>query len=85
MKKTFIIISAILFACSCSDFFEKTPANEFDADILCLYSAEDDPAALSAAVQAWNEQGKSVLLQREIPAQMRFGEIVRFAVGGEGK
>ena len=59
--------------------------SEFDADILCLYSAEDDPAALSAAVQAWNEQGKSVLLQREIPAQMRFGEIVRFAVGGEGK
>ena len=40
MKKTFIIISAILFACSCSDFFEKTPANEFDADI--FFASEND-------------------------------------------
>lgn len=57
--------------------------SEYDADVLCLYSAEDDPAALSVAVQEWNAQGKSVLLQREIPAQMRFGEIVRFALGGK--
>lgn len=40
MKKTLIIISAILFACSCSDFFEMTPANEFDADI--FFASEDD-------------------------------------------
>ena len=40
MKKTLIIISAILFACSCSDFFEKTPANEFDADI--FFATEND-------------------------------------------
>ena len=40
MKKTFIIISAILIACSCSDFFEKTPANEFDADI--FFASETD-------------------------------------------
>jgi len=39
MKKT-LIISAILLACSCSDFFEKTPANEFDADI--FFATEDD-------------------------------------------
>ena len=60
-------------------------SRDYDADILCLYTAEDDPAALSAAVREWNEQGKSVLIQREIPAQMRFGEIVRFGAGGEGK
>ena len=39
----------------------------------------------SRAVRAWNEQGKSVLLQKEIPAQMRFGEIVRFTRGGDEK
>lgn len=61
----------------------ETRAN--DADILCLYDGKDDPAALSLAVQNWNAQGKSVLLQREIPAQMRFGEIVRFGTGGDGK
>lgn len=33
MKKFIIIISAMLLACSCSDFFEKTPANEFAAEI----------------------------------------------------
>jgi len=49
-----------------------------DADILCLYSEHDDPSAIADAVRHWNEQGKTVLLQREIPAQMRFGEIVRF-------
>ena len=56
-----------------------------DADILCLYDEKDDPAALTLAVKAWNEQGKSVLIQKEIPAQMRFGEIVRFSCGGEMK
>ena len=60
-------------------------SRDYDADILCLYTAEDDPAALSAAVCEWNEQGKSVLLQREIPAQMRFGQIIRFHAGGERK
>ena len=40
MKKTLIIISAIVLACSCSDFFEKTPANEFDADI--FFASETD-------------------------------------------
>ena len=60
-------------------------ARKNDADILCLYDEQDDPAALSLAVQKWNAQGRSVLLQREIPAQMRFGEIVRFSVGGEEK
>jgi ATP phosphoribosyltransferase regulatory subunit len=56
-----------------------------DADILCLYDEKDDPAALTLAVKAWNEQGKSVLIQKEIPSQMRFGEIVRFSCGGEKK
>lgn len=56
-----------------------------DADILCLYDENTDPSELSRAVLAWNEQGKSVLLQKEIPAQMRFGEIIRFACGGENK
>ena len=60
-------------------------SRDYDADILCLYNAENDPAALSAAVLEWNKQGKSVLIQREIPAQMRFGQIVQFKVGGEGK
>jgi hypothetical protein len=40
MKKTLTIISAIILACSCSDFFEKTPANEFDADI--FFKSEAD-------------------------------------------
>ena len=60
-------------------------ARNCDADILCLYDAEDDPVALSAAIQTWNAQGKSVMLQREIPEQMRFGQIIRFTSGGERK
>ena len=60
-------------------------ARACDADILCLYDEKTDPSELSRAVSAWNEQGKSVLLQKEIPVQMRFGEIVRFTCGGEMK
>lgn len=60
-------------------------ARACDADILCLYDEHDDPAALSKAVKTWNEQGKSVLLQRQIPAQMRFAQIVRFSDGGDLK
>ena len=40
MKKYLFIISALLLACSCSDFFEKTPANEFDSDI--FFATEND-------------------------------------------
>lgn len=60
-------------------------ARACDADILCLYDEQDDPVALSQAVKMWNEQGKSVLLQRQIPAQMRFAQIVRFSDGGDVK
>lgn len=60
-------------------------ARACDADILCLYDESADPSELSRAVRAWNEQGKSVLLQKEIPAQMRFGEIVRITRGGDEK
>lgn len=49
-----------------------------DADILCLYDDSDDPIALTATVARWRAEGKTVLLQRQIPAQMRFGRIVRF-------
>ncbi len=40
MKKKLIILSAILLVCSCSDFWEKAPANEFDADL--FFASEDD-------------------------------------------
>lgn len=60
-------------------------SRDCDADILFLYGADADPSALTAAVRHWNEQGKSVLLSRDIPAQMRFGKIVRYPMGGEDK
>ncbi len=60
-------------------------AREHDADILCLYDEKDDPVALSLAVQRWNEEGKSVMLSRQVPRQMRFGCVIEFDAGGEGK
>ena len=40
MKRSIIIIAAALAACSCSEFLEKTPANEFAAEV--FFASEKD-------------------------------------------
>ena len=40
MKKYMMIIAAVLLACSCEDFLERTPSNEFAAET--FFSSESD-------------------------------------------
>ncbi len=51
-----------------------------DADILLLYDGDSDPAALQAAATALRQEG-SVMLQKSMPREMRFGKVMRFVQG----
>jgi ATP phosphoribosyltransferase regulatory subunit len=58
----------------------RTDAGGADVDVLLLYS---DPAAVPAAVKRLQEKGKSVSAQREIPAKLRYRELVDLRGGAE--
>ncbi len=55
---------------------------EDDADVLALYKAEDDAAAVLGAVERLRNKGLRVLAARGLPAGVRAGRVLRFA--GEG-
>jgi ATP phosphoribosyltransferase regulatory subunit len=46
-----------------------------DADVLLLYSAKADPAAVQARAKALRQEGLRVLVQREIPENVRYGRL----------
>lgn len=46
-----------------------------DADVLLLYDNDTDPGKLFAEAAALRAQGKSVVLQRSVPDDGRFGEV----------
>lgn len=52
-----------------------------DADVLLLYSLQDDSVAVSAAVGSIVAGGESVLAQTVAPEGMRFSRVVRFSEG----
>ena len=55
---------------------------DYDADVLLLYSTEDEPAAICRAVRTLTEAGERVLTAHERPEKMAFRRTLRMAQGG---
>ena len=53
----------------------------YDADILLLYSAADDPAAVAESACRLRRQGQSVRVERCVPDEGRFKEIITHREG----
>ena len=61
-----------------------TSVKTYDADILLLYGESADLSAVMELSSAWRQQGSSVMVQKGMPANMRFRKIYQF-LGGEVK
>ena len=61
------------------DLLEQLPMEkkQYDVDVLLLYEADADKAALAARVAALTSQGKTVSAQKQIPAKLRYRELVK--------
>ncbi|MBR1821478.1 MAG: ATP phosphoribosyltransferase regulatory subunit [Clostridia bacterium] len=53
-------------------------ARPYDVDTLLLYDNSADVAALTQAIRALTDAGKSVAAQKQIPEKLRYREIMRF-------
>ena len=51
--------------------------NDYDVDILLLYAPETPCAVLTETVERLVKEGKSVCAQKNIPARLRYREIIR--------
>lgn len=58
-----------------------TRQREYDADDLLLYDGDTTPAELSAWVQELKKEDRSVLVQRQIPENLRFRRILKLING----
>lgn len=54
---------------------------QFDVDTVLLYREQDDPLALSRAAEALSQDGRSVLLLKQLPDSLRCGQVLRFENG----
>lgn len=59
-----------------------SPRKEFDVDALLLYSEEDTPAQVLAAVQKLTEQGLCVLAQKSIPERLTYRQLFKACESG---
>ena len=50
--------------------------NEYDVDALLLYGDETELSALANAVKLLSENGKSVMVQKNIPSQIRYKQLL---------
>ncbi|MCM1544141.1 MAG: ATP phosphoribosyltransferase regulatory subunit [Ruminococcus sp.] len=50
--------------------------DEFDVDVLVLYNESTNMAQLFSNVKALTEEGKSVSVQKQIPAKLRYKQVV---------
>ncbi len=57
--------------------------SEYDVDTLLLYGPETDPAAAAARAAYLAAEGKTVRMDRTIPRELRWRELVRFEEGGQ--
>ena len=57
--------------------------SEYDVDTLLLYGPETDPAAAAARAAYLAAEGKTVRMERTIPRELRWRELVRFEEGGQ--
>ncbi|MDE7244541.1 MAG: ATP phosphoribosyltransferase regulatory subunit [Oscillospiraceae bacterium] len=51
---------------------------EYDVDVLLLYSAQDDPAAVNREAERLAAQNKTVRTDRSIPQNLRYREMIHF-------
>ncbi|MGN1409887.1 MAG: ATP phosphoribosyltransferase regulatory subunit [Eubacteriales bacterium] len=51
---------------------------EYDADVLLLYSPDDDPAAVLEKINSLTAEGKRVAAQVSVPEKLSFKEIQKF-------
>lgn len=58
-----------------------TREREFDADVLFLYDEDTTLAELSSRVQEWKTAGRRVLVQRQIPENLRVRRILKLIDG----
>ncbi len=56
----------------------KEPAEEYDVDVLLLYSEAANRSDLAKAAEQLLVQGKSVSVQKAIPPKLRYRELVTF-------
>ena len=68
---------AIGFAIYLDLLEELTPKNDFDVDVLLIYSSGTEAKAVRDAVQRIVADGKSVSAQAEIPEKLRYKELLR--------
>ena len=54
----------------------EQPREEYDADMLLLYDADADLTVLQAKAEALRQEG-SVLVQRQIPAELKFRKLLK--------
>ena len=66
------------------DQLERLDADtDYDADVLLLYRAQDDPAAVNREAERLAAQNKTVRTDRNIPQNLRYREMIRFEGGGK--
>ena len=59
-----------------------SPRKEYDVDALLLYSENDSPAAILAAVQEMTEQGLCVLAQKSVPEKLTYRQLFKLIESG---
>ena len=58
-------------------------APDYDVDVLLLYDSQDDPASVAERARALAAAGRSVRVERSVPQQLRYKELIRFPEGGQ--
>ena len=56
-------------------------APRYDADVLLLYEAGESPAVIRACAERLRQEGKSVLVQPQVPAEIRVRETAKIQDG----
>ena len=59
-----------------------SPRKEYDVDALLLYSENDSPAAILAAVQELSRQGLTVLAQKSVPEKLTWRQLIKLSESG---
>jgi len=65
------------------DQLERLEADsEYDVDVLLIYNAQDDPAAVTEQARKLTAEGQSVRMERAVPQRLRYRELIHFQEGG---
>jgi len=73
---------AIGFAVYLDQLERLEAGSEYDVDVLLIYDAQDDPAAVMEQARALIAKGRSVRMERAVPQRLRYRELIHFQEGG---